>query len=32
MKRAVEVMKNSIPERKKKDPSPYAGAILVFLS
>lgn len=30
MKLAVEVMKNSIPERKKKDPSPYVGAVLVF--
>ncbi|MBI4646568.1 MAG: hypothetical protein HY738_08250 [Bacteroidia bacterium] len=31
MKLAVEVMKKSIPERKKKDPSPYVGAVLVFL-
>jgi len=30
MKIAVEVMKQSIPERKKKDPSPYVGAVLVF--
>jgi ATP-dependent DNA helicase RecG len=30
MKLAVEVMKNSIPERKKKDPSPYVGAVLVL--
>jgi pyrimidine deaminase RibD-like protein len=30
MKLAVEVMKNSLPERKKKDPSPYVGAVLVF--
>lgn len=30
MKLAVEVMKESIPERKKKDPSPYVGAVLVF--
>lgn len=30
MKLAVEVMKKSIPERKKKDPSPYVGAVLVF--
>jgi len=30
MKLAVEVMKQSIPERKKKDPSPYVGAVLVF--
>ncbi len=30
MKLAVEVMKNSIPEHKKKDPSPYVGAVLVF--
>lgn len=30
MKLAVEVMRNSIPERKKKDPSPYVGAVLVF--
>ena len=31
MKLAVEVMKKSIPERKKKEPSPYVGAVLVFL-
>lgn len=30
MKLAVEVMKKSISERKKKDPSPYVGAVLVF--
>jgi ATP-dependent DNA helicase RecG len=30
MKLAIEVMKKSIPERKKKDPSPYVGAVLVF--
>ncbi len=30
MKLAVQVMKQSIPERKKKDPSPYVGAVLVF--
>lgn len=30
MKLAVEVMKSSIPERKRKDPSPYVGAVLVF--
>lgn len=30
MKLAVEVMKNSISERKKKNPSPYVGAVLVF--
>ena len=30
MKLAVEVMKKSIPERKKNDPSPYVGAVLVF--
>lgn len=30
MKLAVEVMKKSIPERKKKNPSPYVGAVLVF--
>ncbi len=30
MKLAVEVMKRSMPERKKKDPSPYVGAVLVF--
>lgn len=30
MKLAVEVMRKSIPERKKKDPSPYVGAVLVF--
>lgn len=30
MKLAVEVMKKSIPERSKKDPSPYVGAVLVF--
>jgi len=30
MKLAVEVMKNSIPERTKQDPSPYVGAVLVF--
>lgn len=30
MKLAVEVMKKSIPEHKKKDPSPYVGAVLVF--
>ena len=30
MKLAVEVMKRSIPERKKKNPSPYVGAVLVF--
>lgn len=30
MKIALEVMKKSIPERKKKDPSPYVGAVLVF--
>ncbi len=31
MKLAVEVMKDSIPEQKKRDPSPYVGAVLVFL-
>lgn len=30
MKLAVEVMKQSIHERKKKDPSPYVGVVLVF--
>ena len=30
MKLAIEVMKKSIPEHKKKDPSPYVGAVLVF--
>ena len=30
MKLAVEVMKKSIHERKKNDPSPYVGAVLVF--
>ena len=30
MKLAVEVMKKSIPERKKKNPSPYVGVVLVF--
>ncbi len=30
MKLAIEVMKKSIHERKKKDPSPYVGAVLVF--
>ena len=30
MRMAVEVMKNSIPEKKKTDPSPYVGAVLVF--
>jgi len=30
MQLAVEVMKKSIPERKKKGPSPYVGAVLVF--
>ncbi len=30
MKLAVEVMKKSKPERKKKDPSPYVGTVLVF--
>ena len=30
MKLAVEVMKNSILERKKDNPSPYVGAVLVF--
>ncbi len=30
MRLAVEVMQNSIPERKKDDPSPYVGAVLVF--
>ena len=30
MKLAIEVMKKSIPERKKKDPCPYVGAVLVF--
>lgn len=30
MKLAVAVMKKSIPERKKKNPSPYVGAVLVF--
>ncbi|MFH1851801.1 MAG: ATP-binding protein [Candidatus Neomarinimicrobiota bacterium] len=30
MELAVEVMKESIPERKKNDPSPYVGAVLVF--
>ncbi len=30
MKLAVEVMKKSIPERKKNNPSPYVGAVLVF--
>ena len=27
---AVEVMKKSIPERSKTDPSPFVGAVLVF--
>jgi len=30
MKQAVEVMNHSIPERRKNDPSPYVGAVLVF--
>lgn len=30
MKIAVEVMKKSIHERKKDNPSPYVGAVLVF--
>ncbi len=30
MKLAVDVMKKSIPERKKNNPSPYVGAVLVF--
>lgn len=30
MKLAMEVMKKSIPERRKYDPSPYVGAVLVF--
>lgn len=30
MKLAVEVMKKSIPERKKDEPSPYVGAVLVL--
>ncbi len=30
MRLAVEVMKKSIPERNKKNPSPYVGAVLVF--
>lgn len=30
MKLAIEVMKKSIPERKKNDPSPCVGAVLVF--
>lgn len=30
MKLAVEVMKKSISERKKNDPSPLVGAVLVF--
>ena len=30
MKLAVEVMKKSISERKKKAPKPYVGAVLVF--
>lgn len=30
MKLAVQVMKKSIPERKKQKPSPYVGAVLVF--
>src|SRR5687767_3867665 len=30
MKLAVKMMRKSIPERKKKTPSPYVGAVLVF--
>jgi len=30
MRLAIEVIKKSIPERKKNDPSPYVGAVLVF--
>lgn len=30
MRLAVDIMKKSIPERKKNDPSPYVGAVLVF--
>jgi ATP-dependent DNA helicase RecG len=30
MKLAIEVMKNSVQERAKKDPSPRVGAVLVF--
>lgn len=30
MKLAVEVMKKSVPERRKNDPSPFVGAVLVF--
>jgi ATP-dependent DNA helicase RecG len=30
MQLAVEVMKQSIPERKKNNPSPYVGTVLVF--
>jgi ATP-dependent DNA helicase RecG len=30
MKLAIEVMKKSKPERKKNDPSPFVGAVLVF--
>lgn len=30
VKLAVEVMKFSIHERKKKDPSPFIGAVLVL--
>ncbi len=30
MRLAVDVMKRSISERKKKNPSPYVGAVLVF--
>lgn len=31
MKLAIEVIKKSIPERKKNDPSPYVGASWFFL-
>ena len=27
---AIQEMSKSIPERKKPDPSPYVGAVLVF--
>jgi len=30
MRLAVEVMKKSIPERKRNDPAPFVGAVLVF--
>lgn len=30
MERAIEVMKNSIPEKNKSNPSPNVGAVIVF--